>query len=428
MSLFRSQLPDNREAAFELQPLKFDSSDAANSSSSNDLDIIRGRQHVHQATRPPSLDITEGQSSRIEISSLEAPIPIKPRSVSQSLITVSRALPGTPQSTKALGIIRCPAPGNSAQTSAKFALSKVLEKDKTMTQITQSESEALWGYPQYPLPALAVAYQQPYASQPPFPGPPGQHFQPQYSPSQQYPAPQTFSPGFQQPGQGFPGGPPQLFGASPPPGPYIPYFGPESHTPPAHGTLPNFLWPFTLPRSLVRQTSRTSFGAPVVPPYQMQQLHQGQPTSFQGQQSNWQGSMESQARRASLKGKHNHKLILRRSKGQRNVRDHGSHRDQDAGSMCYKPYEEHAQMGAPSQYAPPQGVLPIPHPTDYILYFLPSTHHSQQIPGGVMGGSFAQIRLLDNFVSLVSPRFLIQISIGVPKIKRELSICQSFKR
>ncbi|EHK99192.1 hypothetical protein M7I_5025 [Glarea lozoyensis 74030] len=105
MSLFRSQLPDNREAAFELQPLKFDSSDAANSSSSNDLDIIRGRQHVHQATRPPSLDITE--------------------------------------STKALGIIRCPAPGNSAQTSAKFALSKVLEKDKTMTQITQSESEAL---------------------------------------------------------------------------------------------------------------------------------------------------------------------------------------------------------------------------------------------------------------------------------------------
>jgi hypothetical protein len=40
-------------------------------------------------------------------------------------------------------------------------------------------------------------------------GPPGQHFQPQYSPPQQYQAPQAFSPGFQQPGQGFPAGPPQ---------------------------------------------------------------------------------------------------------------------------------------------------------------------------------------------------------------------------
>jgi hypothetical protein len=52
-------------------------------------------------------------------------------------------------------------------------------------------------------------------------------------------------------------------------------------------------------------------------------------------------SMESQARRDSLKGKHNHSLILKRSKGRRNIHDNGSHLDEDTDSVCYEPYEEH---------------------------------------------------------------------------------------
>jgi hypothetical protein len=152
-----------------------------------------------------------------------------------------------------------------------------------------SQGAGYGSFSQEPYAQPAVAYQQPYASQPPFSGPPGQPFQPQYSPAQQYQPSQPFSPsGFQPPGQGFPGGPPHSYGAgSPAPGPFNPYQGPSSHPPAAHGTLP------TRPPSLPPAPGlpqRPSFGAPPVPQYQMQQLHQGQPAPFQGQQNGWQGN------------------------------------------------------------------------------------------------------------------------------------------
>jgi hypothetical protein len=152
-----------------------------------------------------------------------------------------------------------------------------------------SQGAGYGSFSQEPYAQPAAAYQQPYASQPPFSGPPGQSYQPQYSPPQQYQPSQPFSPsGFQPPGQGFSGGPPQSYGASSAPsGPFNSYQGPPSHTPPAHGTLPNR--PSTLP-SAPGLPQRPSFGAPPLPSYQMQQLHQGQPTSFQGQQNGWQGN------------------------------------------------------------------------------------------------------------------------------------------
>ncbi|CAG8952855.1 hypothetical protein HYFRA_00007569 [Hymenoscyphus fraxineus] len=148
-------------------------------------------------------------------------------------------------------------------------------------------------FSQEPYSQPAVAYQQPYTSQPPFSGPPGAQFQPQFSPPQQYPpSSQSFPPppGFQPPpGQTYPGAPPPSFGAgSPPPGSFNGYQGPPSTSPPVPGNLPNR--PPSLPPA-PGLPQRPSFGAPAVPPYQMQQLHQGPPpASFQSQQAGWQGN------------------------------------------------------------------------------------------------------------------------------------------
>jgi hypothetical protein len=131
-------------------------------------------------------------------------------------------------------------------------------------------------FSQEPYTQPAVAYQQSYPQQPPFSGPPGAQYQPQYSPPQQYPASQSFPPPGYPPGQSFPG---QQFGAGSPPGSFNSYQGPPSHTPPAHGGLPNR--PPSLPPA-PGLPQRPSFGAPAVPPYQMQQLHQGPPPHQQG--------------------------------------------------------------------------------------------------------------------------------------------------
>ncbi|TVY34480.1 BUB3-interacting and GLEBS motif-containing protein [Lachnellula subtilissima] len=152
-----------------------------------------------------------------------------------------------------------------------------------------SQGAGYGSFSQEPYSQPAAAYQQPYASQPPFSGPPGAQFQPQYSPPQQYPPSQSFPPpGFQPPGQNYPSGPPSFGAGSPPPGSFNGYHGPPSNTPPAHGGLPNR--PPSLPPA-PGLPQRPSFGAPQVPPYQMQQLHQGPPgTSFQGQQGSWTGN------------------------------------------------------------------------------------------------------------------------------------------
>ncbi|RDL33348.1 Uncharacterized protein BP5553_08787 [Venustampulla echinocandica] len=144
-------------------------------------------------------------------------------------------------------------------------------------------------FSQEPYSQPAAAYQQPYASQPPFSGPPASQFQPQYSSSQQYPAQPSFPPGgFQPPGQSYPGGPQhQSFGAGSPPGSFNSYQSPPSHTPPAPGGLPNR--PPSLPPA-PGLPQRPSFGAPAVAPFQMQQMHQGNPASFQGSQGSWAGN------------------------------------------------------------------------------------------------------------------------------------------
>ncbi|KAH6662570.1 hypothetical protein B0J14DRAFT_495838 [Halenospora varia] len=142
-------------------------------------------------------------------------------------------------------------------------------------------------FSQEPYSQPAVAYQQPYASQqPPFSGPPGAQFQPQYSPPQPYSAQQSFSPsGYQQPPQNYPGGQQAPFAPGSAPGSFNNFQGPPSHTPP--GGLPNR--PPSLPPA-PGLPQRPSFGAPALPPHQMQQMHQGPPASFQGQQGGWQGN------------------------------------------------------------------------------------------------------------------------------------------
>ncbi|TVY84195.1 BUB3-interacting and GLEBS motif-containing protein [Lachnellula suecica] len=138
-------------------------------------------------------------------------------------------------------------------------------------------------FSQEPYSQPAVAYQQPFASQPPYSGPPGAQFQPQYSPPQQYPPQQSYSSaGFQPSGQSYPGGPPS-FGAGSPPGSFNGYQGPPSNTPPTHGSLPNR--PPSLPPA-PGLPQRPSFGAPPVPSYQMQQMHQG-PPGAPFQQGGW---------------------------------------------------------------------------------------------------------------------------------------------
>ena len=121
----------------------------------------------------------------------------------------------------------------------------------------------------------AAAYQQSF-TQPSFSGPPGSQYQAQYSPPHQYNPQQSFPPGYS--GQQFPaGGPPGSFSAFQPP---------PSHTPPSNNGLPNR--PPSLPPA-PGLPQRPSFGAPAVPPYQMQQLHQGQSQQGGWSSNGWNG-------------------------------------------------------------------------------------------------------------------------------------------
>ncbi|KHJ36154.1 putative c2h2 finger domain-containing protein [Erysiphe necator] len=137
---------------------------------------------------------------------------------------------------------------------------------------TGSQGASYGSFPQEPYTQPAVAYQQPFSQQSPFPGPPGTPYQSQYSPPQQYAGIQPFTSSFNS-GQNFAN---------------VPQFGSGSlqqvpnqvngyqQTPlqalPPHNGLPNR--PPSLPPA-PGLPQRPSFGAPVVPSYQMQQLHQG---------------------------------------------------------------------------------------------------------------------------------------------------------
>ncbi|RAL60415.1 hypothetical protein DID88_000190 [Monilinia fructigena] len=127
--------------------------------------------------------------------------------------------------------------------------------------LTATQSPGAYNGSPFPAPqnsygAATQAYQQPYNQQPPFSGPPGQSYQPQYSPPQYPPT------GYQ---------PPPYGAGSPPSGPFSGFQPPPSHTPPTHSGLPNR--PPSLPAA-PGLPQRPSFGAPPVPSYQMQQLHQ----------------------------------------------------------------------------------------------------------------------------------------------------------
>jgi hypothetical protein len=135
-----------------------------------------------------------------------------------------------------------------------------------------SQGAGYGSFSQEPYTQPTAAYQQPFA-QPTFSGPSGSQYQPQYSPPQQYNPQQSFPP---------PGYSGQQFAAGSPPGSFNGFQPPPSHTPSSHGGLPNR--PPSLPPA-PGLPQRPSFGAPSVPPYQMQQLHQGQP-----QQGGWGGN------------------------------------------------------------------------------------------------------------------------------------------
>ncbi|KAL3422219.1 C2H2 finger domain-containing protein [Phlyctema vagabunda] len=125
-------------------------------------------------------------------------------------------------------------------------------------------------------------YSQPYNQQPPYSAPPNPAYQAQYSPPQQYPPQQSFPPaGYQQPATtpSYPGGPGSFNGYQPPP----------TNTPPTIGGLPSR--PPSLPPA-PGLPQRPSFGAPPVPSYQMQQMHQGSPPPFQSQGApgTWNGN------------------------------------------------------------------------------------------------------------------------------------------
>ncbi|RDW76068.1 hypothetical protein BP5796_06889 [Coleophoma crateriformis] len=143
-----------------------------------------------------------------------------------------------------------------------------------------SQGAGYGSYSQEPYAQPATAYQQPYNQQPPYSNAQTPSYQAQYSPPQQYPAPQSFQAGgYQQPPASYPGGPPPTYAGSPP-GSFNGYQPPPANTPPGLPSRPPSLPPAPgLPQ-------RPSFGAPAVPPYQMQQMHQGQqgsPPPFPGQ-------------------------------------------------------------------------------------------------------------------------------------------------
>ena len=145
-----------------------------------------------------------------------------------------------------------------------------------------SQGAGYGSFSQEPYTQPAVAYQQPF-NQPSFSGPPGAtgaQYQPQYSPPQQYnPQPSFPPPGYG--GQHFAAGSPGSFnGFQPPP----------SNTPPAPGSLPNR--PPSLPPA-PGLPQRPSFGAPSVPPYQMQQMHQPQQGGWAG--NGWNGQNQNAA-------------------------------------------------------------------------------------------------------------------------------------
>ncbi|CAD6500022.1 BgTH12-04127 [Blumeria graminis f. sp. triticale] len=124
-----------------------------------------------------------------------------------------------------------------------------------------------------------ASYQPQFSQQPTFSGPPGASYQPQYSPPQQYSTQQPFTSSF-SPAQTYPTAP-QFSGAVSSSNTFNSYQSPSLQSAPQHGGLPSR--PPSLPLA-PGLPQRPSFGAPAVPSYQMQQLHQGPP------QGGWSGN------------------------------------------------------------------------------------------------------------------------------------------
>lgn len=158
-------------------------------------------------------------------------------------------------------------------------------KFQNATPLTQSQpayngspNAGFGPFSQEPFAQPAVAFQQPFSPQNTFSGPPGTQFHSQFSPTQQYPTTQSFPSTF-PPGQNFANGP--QFGAAPSQTSLNGFQQTPLQVPPQHSGLPN--QPPSLPPA-PGLPQRPSFGAPAVPSYQMQQLHQGSWTS-----NGWKG-------------------------------------------------------------------------------------------------------------------------------------------
>ncbi|RKF81267.1 putative c2h2 finger domain-containing protein [Golovinomyces cichoracearum] len=140
------------------------------------------------------------------------------------------------------------------------------------TSYNGAQGAAYGSFSQEPYSQPAVAYQQPFTQQPAFNGSPGTPYQPQYPQTQQYAGTQSFPPSF-SPGQNFSTASQFTAGSPPPSNTANGYQQTSLQVPPQHSGLPSR--PPSLPPA-PGLPQRPSFGAPAVPSYQMQQLHQGQ--------------------------------------------------------------------------------------------------------------------------------------------------------
>ncbi|KAF7853045.1 hypothetical protein EAF04_010784 [Stromatinia cepivora] len=221
--------------------------------------IIAGFYQAEQDRRaatgnpaPGTANASGGQSKKPKV---ESPAELKKRLAEHKARKAEQAANGSSGANTPLdgGIHSAASPLTTTQSPGAFNNSPF---PTPQNSYGATQGAGYGSFSQEPYSQPAAAYQQPYNQQPPFSGPPGPPFQPQFSPTQ-------YTPNVYQPSP---------FGAgSPPPGPFNGYQPPPSHTPPTHGGLPNR--PPSLPAA-PGLPQRPSFGAPPVPSYQMQQMHQ----------------------------------------------------------------------------------------------------------------------------------------------------------
>ncbi|ESZ92761.1 hypothetical protein SBOR_6873 [Sclerotinia borealis F-4128] len=222
--------------------------------------IISGFYQAEQDRRaatgnpaPGTANAGGGQSKKPKV---ESPADLKKRLAEHKARKAEQAANGSSGANTPLDVTvhNAPSPLTATQSPGAFNGSPFPAPQNSFAAATQGAGYGSFSQEPYVQPA--TAYQQPYNQQPPFTGPPGQSYQPQYSPSQYPPN------GYQ----------PSSYGAgSPPPGPFNGYQPSSSHAPLTHSGLPNR--PPSLPAA-PGLPQRPSFGAPPVPSYQMQQMHQ----------------------------------------------------------------------------------------------------------------------------------------------------------